>query len=185
MVLVRRFEKLKITNILDVDAVAADALLHIRNEANVRSKMYSDHLISREEHRRWLDGLRHTNSRKFYLVETDDGPVGGVGLSNIDRKHGRADWAFYLTGSATGKGLGATLEFTFVNQAFEIEHLHKLNCEVIAFNEPVIRLHKKFGFVEEGRRRDHVRRDGAFYDTVLLGITKEEWQAEGHAYRGV
>ncbi|WP_231333359.1 GNAT family N-acetyltransferase [Actinomadura graeca] len=40
---------------------------------------------------------------------------------------------------------------------------------IYAFNEPSIALHRKLGFAEEGRLRDHEFLDGRHQDLVLEG----------------
>ncbi|MCK4816029.1 GNAT family N-acetyltransferase [bacterium] len=57
----------------------------------------------------------------------------------------------------------------------ELRH-QKCNSECIDINEGSIRLHKKLGFIEEGRRRRTVYMNGDYHDTVLLGLLKEEFE---------
>jgi RimJ/RimL family protein N-acetyltransferase len=45
-------------------------------------------------------------------------------------------------------------------------------------NEASIQLHRKLGFVEEGRRRRQVFFNGKFHDDVLFGLTREEFEAQ-------
>lgn len=153
-----------------------DKVREIRNEVSVRRNMYTDHLISKEEHADWLTSLIGREDRQFFAVKQGDDVIGGVGLSAINMKHKRADWAYFLTGAVRGAGIGPALEFSMIDFAFEIFDLCKLNCEVIAWNSPVVKLHKRFGFVEEGTRRHHVWRNGAPHDVVLLGLTDDEWR---------
>lgn len=150
----------------------------IRNEDEVRRNMYTDHEITTDEHAGWIDGLSRASDRAFFVVVFRGEVVGGVGYSGLNKVHRRADWAYYLSGSAQGSGLGSALEFKFLDFMFGRDLVYKLNCEVIDWNAPVVKLHKRFGFVEEGVRRKHVHRGGAAHDVVLLGITKPEW---GHA----
>lgn len=149
-------------------------ILSIRNQDGVRKNMYHDLIIREAEHRAWLERLKDANDTKFFAVYSNGALVGGASLNAINTENKRADWAFYLDETVQGKGLGAALEFTFLDYVFYKTRLEKLNCEVLAFNEPVIRLHKKFGFVQEGVRRQHIRREEPL-DVVLLGITRGEW----------
>jgi RimJ/RimL family protein N-acetyltransferase len=49
--------------------------------------------------------------------------------------------------------------------------LHKLALSVFPHNEAAIALYRKFGFVEEGRRRRHVRRaNGELWDLIEMGL---------------
>jgi len=49
--------------------------------------------------------------------------------------------------------------------------LHKLSLEVFPHNEAALALYRKFGFVEEGRRVRHYRREsGELWDSVVMGL---------------
>lgn len=168
---------LELRPILDIPPGEQARILWMRNQEPVRRNMYSDHIITEDEHQAWLEQLRTSDDTKFFAVYVDGFLGGGVSLNAINRTHKRADWAFYLGATIQGSGMGSALEFKFLDYAFNDEGLEKLNCEVLAFNAAVVRLHKKFGFVEEGVRRNHILRDGEPVDAVLLGITKEEWAA--------
>lgn len=152
------------------------AVLTIRNEQSVRQNMYTNHEISLKEHENWLRSLSQSSNSRFFAVMRNGVVIGGVGLSGINTAHSRADWAYYISSSVRGRGIGSALEFKFLDYVFSQEKLNKLNCEVIAWNASVVKLHKKFGFVEEGTRRAHVSRDGETSDVILLGITADEWK---------
>ncbi|SDM17339.1 GNAT family N-acetyltransferase [Allokutzneria albata] len=53
----------------------------------------------------------------------------------------------------------------------------KCDVSVYAFNEDSLALHRKLGFVEEGRRRRQLFAGGAHHDVVLFGMTAEEFRA--------
>lgn len=152
-------------------------IVSIRNQPGVRKNMYNSYVISKEEHLAWLQRMSHAQDSRFFAVYFNNTLIGGVSLNAINRANRRADWAFYLDEATHGKGIGPALEFAFLDYAFATEGLAKLNCEVLSSNEAVVRLHKKFGFVQEGVRRRHIQRDGETFDVILLGITREEWEA--------
>ena len=54
--------------------------------------------------------------------------------------------------------------------------MEKLNCEVIETNEAVVKLHKKFGFVEEGFRRENIIKNESRLGVFCLGLTKSDWE---------
>lgn len=163
-----------VTQLSETDLVE---ILSIRNQPAVRNNMYTNHEIGAEEHRNWASGLRKSDDRKFFAVESDGEIVGVAGLSLINSLHKRADWAFYISEKCQGRGIGSALERQFIDFVFARFDVEKLNCEVIEFNEKVVAMHERFGFIREGFRRDHVIRDGKKYGAVLLGITKTEWES--------
>ena len=150
------------------------ALRKIRNQDGVRKYMYTDHIISLDEHLAWVQHLQRNNQQVVFIVLMD-GVVGGVvSVNEIDRINLKSDWAFYLNASIWG-GLGAALEFGLINFIFQTRGLEKLNCEVIKTNEAVVKLHKKFGSVEEGFRRENIIKNENRIGVFCLGLTKSDW----------
>ncbi|MDP1631821.1 MAG: UDP-4-amino-4,6-dideoxy-N-acetyl-beta-L-altrosamine N-acetyltransferase [Caulobacter sp.] len=154
----------------------SDRLFAWRNSEAVRPYMYTDHLIAPEEHAHWFAGLPGDDRRRYWIIEMDGVPVGLANLYDIDRRHGRCAWAYYLADpSVRGLGLGSFVEFWMIEQVFGPQALTKLWCEVLASNEPVWRLHEKHGFVQEARFRRHIVKDGEAVDVFGLGLLAEDW----------
>jgi UDP-4-amino-4,6-dideoxy-N-acetyl-beta-L-altrosamine N-acetyltransferase len=138
--------------------------------------MYSDHLITPDEHARWFAGIEGDARRAYWIIAMDGAPVGLANLYDIDRGNGRCAWAYYLADpSVRGRGVGGFVEYTMIEKVFGEFGLTKLWCEVLASNAAVIRLHQKFGFKEEARLRRHVLKAGEPQDVVGLGLLAEDW----------
>lgn len=149
----------------------------IRNEENVRKWMYTDHVISIDEHLEWIKRLKQDDRQIVFAVLGEEGiPLGVVSVNAIDRLHQKADWAYYLTETARG-GLGSSLEYCFINFIFDTLGMKKLNCEVIEGNDAVVNLHKKFKFQEEGFRRSNLFKNGVRLGVHFLGLTHADWLA--------
>jgi UDP-4-amino-4,6-dideoxy-N-acetyl-beta-L-altrosamine N-acetyltransferase len=153
-----------------------ERLLSWRNQPEVARWMYSDHVISPDEHARWFAGALADARRKYWVIEADGTPVGLANLYDIAPEHRRCAWAYYLADPSTrGQGIGAFVEFWVLDHVFGELKLNKLWCEVLIGNEPVWKLHEGFGFVREALFRAHVIKDGAPADVVGLGMTAEDW----------
>ena len=148
----------------------------IRNQPSIRQAMYTDHEITVEEHRAWLARLETDATQIVFAVLVDDELAGAASVSALDRRHKRCDWAFYLHEDQRG-GLGKALEFAFIDYVFDTLKLEKLNCEVIESNRAVVRMHQKFGFVEEGFRRSNIVKNGERIGVHFLGLTRADWKA--------
>ena len=61
--------------------------------------------------------------------------------------------------------------------------MQKCNSVCLDFNEGSIKLHKKLGFREEGRRRRNVYTGNAYHDEILFGLLKEEFEANDAPFR--
>jgi UDP-4-amino-4,6-dideoxy-N-acetyl-beta-L-altrosamine N-acetyltransferase len=147
-----------------------------RNQDDVRRWMYSDHIISPEEHDRWFAGALVDPRRRYWIINLEGRDVGLANLADVSREHRRCAWAYYLAdGSVRGRGLGAFVEYWVIEQVFGPEGLTKLCCEVLANNEPVWKLHEAFGFEREGVYRNHIYKDGQPVDVIALALTPQAW----------
>lgn len=154
-----------------------DRLLAWRNSPQVAAFMYSDHLIGREEHDRWFDGLVDHSRRRDWIVLLDGAPVGLTSLVDIDRGQGRAAIARYLAEeSARGLGVGGFTEFKVADHAFQVLGLRKLWSEVLAANTAALASHLSSGFQREALFRAHVVKRGQPTDVIGLGLLAEDWR---------
>ncbi len=163
----------------DIRPEDEDRLREWRNRPEVAKYMYTDHHISGEEHGRWFKRTMADPTSRYWIIVCNDKDVGVVNIFNLDRRHQRCYWAFYIAEQELrGKGVGSFVEYSVLKYVFDQLQLRKLCCEVLAFNEPVIEMHRKFGFQLEGRLRAHVMKGGQPSDVYCLSILREEWQAE-------
>ena len=154
----------------------SELLFSWRNSPAVSAYMYTDHLISPEEHARWFALAMAAADRVYWMIEDDGAPVGLANLAAIDQTRRRCEWAFYLGESSTrGRGVGAAVEFIVLEHVFNVLNLHKLWCEVLLDNKGVWRMHESFGFQREALFRDHVWKAGRFQDVVGLGLLAADW----------
>ena len=84
-------------------------------------------------------------------------------------KHGYSEIGMAVQSDWRGRGIGTALMVAALDWARD-QGLHKLTLGVFAHNEPAIALYRKFGFVEEGRRVKHYRRQsGEIWDGIDMG----------------
>lgn len=150
----------------------AEMVLEWRNQDFVRLNMYYHEIIDLESHMKWFSSMMDDASSRYFIYEQNNIPLGLVAFTNIDRKNNKAFWAFY---AADNKkiGVGVEMETLALQYAFEELHLNKLCCEVLEFNSSVINFHQKFGFKQEGIRRQDYFRDGKFFDIYELALFKD------------
>lgn len=99
----------------------------------------------------------------------DGGFVGVCDLSEIDRRHHRAEVGFMLGRDAWGRGYA--LEAMQAVLAFAAsQDLRRLLARTHLGNRRSDALLEKLGFVEEGLLRGHVLRDGDRRDCRLFGL---------------
>ncbi len=145
-----------------------------RNQPAVRENMYTRHEISRQEHLTWWEKTKERADHKYFMYELAGEPIGITAFSSIDIENKNSAWAFYASPSAP-RGSGSKMEYLMLEYAFGTLKLHKLYCEVLAFNSTVIKLHQKFAFKVEGIFRAQHKINDDFVDIYRLGILASEW----------
>lgn len=111
-----------------------------------------------------------------------DGVVAGmVTTSEIDRRAGRFMYGVAIGTEHKGRGYATEAVRLLLNFMFGERRFHKCEASVWAFNDASIALHRKLGFTEEGRLRDHEFFAGRHHDVVLFGMTAAEFAAR-HPY---
>lgn len=143
---------------------------------------------SEEGSRRWAEGqsTRVPEGDSIQLaIETLDGQlVGSLNVHGTDRKNGTFEYGVGLGRQFWGKGYASEALRIVLRHYFDELRYQKVNATVYAFNEPSLALHRKLGFVEEGRIRRNYYTDGEYHDEVLFGMTAEEFRAGDAADEG-
>ena len=132
-----------------VNDADVDDLLRWRNASNVRASMINQKLINPEEHRKWWRRVRKDKSRYFLILERETEPLAVINFFNVDNTRKIAWWGFYLTDAVQNQDtfpIWVDLEGLALRFAFESLSVEQLFCETRMTNEPVLMLHRRFGF---------------------------------------
>jgi len=147
-----------------------------RNQSHIREAMYTSHLISQVEHEDWWRVASADASKRLLILEHQGTPIGHVNFVQIHEVNRTAYWGFYLGEADAPRGSGAAMEFLALEYACQEIGLRKLLCEVLSFNTGVIRMHEKFGFVQEGVFIRQVLKNEDFVDVVSMALFCEQWE---------
>jgi UDP-4-amino-4,6-dideoxy-N-acetyl-beta-L-altrosamine N-acetyltransferase len=131
--------------------------------------MYTDHIISKDEHERFLKYLEKSNNSFYWLVRMWDNDIGVIDLLQVDFKNKNAYFGIYSNPDSRILGVGKKLDMLAIKLVFEHAAFHSLWLEIIEGNKISI-LHKEMGFAEAGKLRDFIRKDNTWKDVVVMGI---------------
>jgi RimJ/RimL family protein N-acetyltransferase len=103
------------------------------------------------------------------IVAVGDGEV--IGSIHVATSgHGFGEIGMAIAREWRGRGVGSALMAAAIEWA-RAQGLHKLSLGVFAHNAAGLALYRKYGFVEEGRRVKHYRRQsGELWDTIEMGL---------------
>ena len=117
----------------------------------------------------------------FYFTiraRSDDRLIGKAVIEWIDWTNGNG-WIRLGIGAAEDrcKGYGTQTLGLLLRYAFAELNLYRVTAMFPEFNEGATRLFRRFGFVEEVRRRQCFDRDGRRWDLLTFGQLRSEWEA--------
>jgi len=117
-------------------------------------------------------------SRLVYAATDVRGDVvGHIELGAIDYVNRTATLCRVLIApEARGKRCCVGLVRQILRVGFEELKLRRIDLKVFAFNHPAIRCYERAGFVREGVLRKSRMIGEKYWDTVLMGILREEWR---------
>jgi RimJ/RimL family protein N-acetyltransferase len=101
----------------------------------------------------------------------------GVGIySNIDWVARTCDLSGSIYKYFRGRKIVKDAFECGLDFGFEILNLHRIQAEAVEYNVPAQKLEiDHLGFKVEGRRRECVYKAGRYYDSIMLGMTRDEW----------
>jgi len=119
-----------------------------------------------------------TELRWGITCKPDDTVIGMCGFNYWDRHDRRASVGFDLARAYWRQGimreaLQVVLHFGFVQMG-----LNRIEADCSAENVASAGLLQACGFVQEGRQREQYYEDEAYYDLLLFGLLRREWEAQ-------
>ncbi len=137
---------------------------------------------SRAGYRQWAEAIPVTPDDDEFGVgieALDEGRlVGGLGTHGIDRTSGVFSYGISIGSAFQRRGYATEAIVLLLRYMFGERRFQKCDIHIYAFNSPSVALHRRFGFVDEGRRRRSQFFAGIYHDVILMGLTVEEFAAQ-------
>ena len=101
--------------------------------------------------------------------------TGTVGFK-LDLPNLKAEVGYWIGKPFWGQGYITEALTSALDYGFNSLNLNRIEAHYLAFNEASGAVMKKAGLIHEGRLRNHVKKNDQFYDIVMFGLTKDQYQ---------
>ncbi|MFD8020408.1 GNAT family N-acetyltransferase [Streptomyces lavendulae] len=101
--------------------------------------------------------------------------VGAVGSHQADPRTGWFEYGITIGAEHRRQGYAAEAAVLLLRFMFDENRYHKCQVRIFAHNEASLALHRRLGFVEEGRLRELVYLSGRHRDVVMMGMLAREF----------
>jgi UDP-2,4-diacetamido-2,4,6-trideoxy-beta-L-altropyranose hydrolase/UDP-4-amino-4,6-dideoxy-N-acetyl-beta-L-altrosamine N-acetyltransferase len=154
-----------------------ELLMEWRMRPDITRYMNTDPHLTLEGQLAWLERIKADSTRRDWIVYIEETPIGYVNMTDIDRVNGRCGWGWFLAGQEhRSLQLATYLEWNLYDYAFGHLGLHKLCSETFTDNRYVVMLHRLCGSTEEGILRQHICKNGTYYDVSVASMLAAEWE---------
>jgi [ribosomal protein S5]-alanine N-acetyltransferase len=126
--------------------------------------------------------LKAISERKeiiYVLVKGGDcnNPLGRIKLFDFNTRNHSSEFGYYLPYNNRGHGFGSIMLSKFIQTTFKDDelNLNKIYATTSSNNYPSMKLLEKYGFMLDGRLREHYWINENKYDQLIYSILKQEW----------
>jgi len=135
-------------------------------------------IVNIEDQQRWFENI--PNNQLFMMAMKDTEPVGLAVYTDIDyisrtlNISGSILAPFRKDIEMVKAAFSCGLDF-----GFEMLNMNRIGAEVLEYHAAAQKLEiEHLGFKIEGRRRQVSYKCGKYYDSICLGLLREEWQEQ-------
>ncbi len=140
---------IELKNFIDLTTDERTMVLTWRNDLHVRSFMYTNEPISADSHENFINSLRQSNDKRYFVVYKNGAPIGVIDL--VDITDTTASLGLYANPFSDRKGIGRIILRALIRYAYETLALRILKIECFEDNEKAQALYQKFNFIETKR----------------------------------
>lgn len=161
-----------------------ERLMNWRMMPEITKYMNTDPTLTLEDQKRWFARIKEDEKKTleegrkgfYWILKVDDVPAGFVSLVDIEKNHKRLATGVYIAEKAKRSlRLILDIQWNLYDYAFDVLEMNKVCEEVFAENVAVNRILDICGSKREGLLRNHIYKNGEYFDIVTRGILREEW----------
>ncbi|HHZ01078.1 MAG TPA: GNAT family N-acetyltransferase [Tissierellia bacterium] len=120
---------------------------------------------------------KESGKSKVFAVRKDGKIIGLAGFDDIIKENQVATLFIGLgKEDERGKGYGKEALRLLLEYGFRELNFHRIQLNVLEFNNKAIALYERCGFKREGIYREFVLRDGKRHNLLLYGLLRDEWK---------
>lgn len=137
--------------------------------------------ISEQEEMAWVDSLYGSQFGKavvwcIEVIGETNRPIGTVGLHGIHPRNRHSTLGIMIgEKDCWNKQYGRRAINLALTYAFRELNIRKVCLTVIDFNERGQTCYEHCGFIEEGRKKEHVFGGGVYHDEIHMAVFQANW----------
>jgi RimJ/RimL family protein N-acetyltransferase len=113
-----------------------------------------------------------------FCVDALDGThIGATSLEGINKTFRRATFGIVIGDkNYWNSGYGSEAAKLIIDYGFKKLKLHRIDLDVYSYNDRAIKVYKRLGFKEEGRKIEYTKLGKKFYDAIMMSVLDRDWK---------
>ncbi len=150
-------------------------ILSTNKEDNELQELINDScILTNMSEKRWYS--LHMPERIDYRLEVRGKLVGSITLNSIRWFNHKAKISVFIKKSEQNKGYAKRCLNIIINHCFNMLNFHRLEAEIVDYNEKSIKLFESLGFEQEGTLREAKYYEGKYHDIYVYGLLKNAYK---------
>jgi RimJ/RimL family protein N-acetyltransferase len=157
-------------------AADADDLWRDFHDAEANRLTGTHASFTRDQIDRWCASRADQDDRlDLAVIDRSTGDwAGEVVINEWDPDNRSCSFRIALGPNARNRGLGTEATRLIAEYVFDELPVNRLELEVHVFNHRALAVYERAGFVREGVKREALRWDGEYVDTVVMSILRRD-----------
>ncbi len=160
-------------------AIQEDDLENImrwRMDEEITKFMNTNPKLTLAGQKKWLASIRENTDVRYWIIEVDKIPAGVINLTGLNNPEGNLGWAYYM-GEKKLRSIqtALALEMSMYDYVFDVLGKKAVYGDIFTLNQGVIQLHKLCGCEIVEEKKNHVCKDGVYYDVTFMRMRAEHW----------
>lgn len=152
-----------------------ELILKWRTLPHVQAGMITQVENNLEKHLEWFSKINRDEESKYWIINFNLVPIGVINLTRIDYLNSRCSAGFYIGNLDYRAGSAFVLPYLY-NYVFYNLEFNKIYGEVLASNNPIIKIHKLHGFKVVGKYQQHKVKNESKLEILMIELTSNDWK---------
>jgi len=152
-------------------------IMRWRMDPDITRYMNTNPKLTMEGQLKWFAGIRGNKDVLYRMILVDGEPAGVINLTGLEKPDGNLGWAYYV-GEKRLRSMqtALALEMSMYDYAFDVLGKNAVYGDIFSLNKGVITLHKLCGCEVVEEKKNHVCKEGVYYDVTFMRMTAERWK---------
>lgn len=154
-----------------------EMVMNWRMMPDITRYMNTDPKLTLEGQIKWFRKQKKNPDNYLWIIEIEGVPSGVLTILDIDKQNSKCGAGLYVAVKEK-RSLEFTmqLEWSLYDFIFDYLGLNKFYAEIFSLNKGLIRIKQMCGSEIEGVLKQHIYKNGVYYDVTMMGILKNRWK---------